>query len=163
MVKKASPQRDSLNINDIIMEVMELVATEIGRHNISSHAELANDLPLVWGDRIELQQVLLNLIMNAIEAMSGAAQMQRSLSVSSEKDGPGGVLVAVSDSGAGLDEASLDRLFDAFYTTKANGMGMGLAVSQTIILRHDGWLWAAPNAPRGAIFRFRLPAGSEPA
>ena len=89
--------------------------------------------------------------------------MQRRLSVSSEKDGPGGVLVEVSDSGTGLDEASLDRLFDAFYTTKANGMGMGLAVSQTIILRHGGRLWAAPNAPRGAIFRFRLPAGSESA
>ena len=161
MVKKAPPRQDSLNINDIIMEVIGLVGS--GRNNISSLAELANDLPLVWGDRIELQQVLLNLIMNAIEAMSGAAQMQRRLSVSSEKDGPGGVLVGVSDSGTGLDEACLDRLFDAFYTTKPNGMGMGLAVSQTIILHHGGRLWAAPNAPRGAIFRFRLPAGSEPA
>jgi PAS domain S-box-containing protein len=163
MVKKAPPRQDSLNINDIIMEVMGLVGTEIIRNDISSHAELANDLPLVWGDRVELQQVVLNLIVNAIEAMSGAAQMQRRLSVSSEKDGPDGVLVAVSDSGTGFDVASLDHLFDAFYTTKSHGMGMGLAVSQTIIQRHGGRLWAAPNAPRGAVFRFRLPAGSESA
>ena len=107
--------------------------------------------------------MVLNLIVNAIEAMSGAAQMHRRLSVSSETDGPDGVLVAVSDSGTGFDVASLDRLFDAFYTTKAHGMGIGLAVSQTIIHRHGGRLWAAPNAPRGAIFRFRLPAGSESA
>jgi len=163
MVKKAPPQRDALNINDIIMEVIGLVGTEISRNDISSHAELANDLPVVWGDRVELQQVVLNLIVNAIEAMGGAAQMQRTLSVSSENDGPDGVLVAVSDSGPGFDVASLDHLFDAFYTTKARGMGMGLAVSQTIIQRHGGRLWAGPNAPRGATFRFRLPTGSESA
>ena len=145
------------------MEVIGLVGTEISRNDISSHAELANDLPVVWGDRVELQQVVLNLVVNAIEAMSGAAQMQRRLSVSSEKDGPDGVLVAVCDSGTGFDVASLDHLFDAFYTTKAHGMGMGLTVSQTIIQRHGGRLWAAPNAPRGAVFRFRLPAGSESA
>jgi PAS domain S-box-containing protein len=161
MVKKSSPQREALKINDTINEVMALVRTEIHRNKISPQVKLSNDLPPVWGDRIQLQQVVLNLIMNAIEAMSEIDQAQRKLSISSVKDGPDGLLVAVGDSGTGLDESSLDRLFDAFYTTKPEGMGMGLAVSQTIIQRHGGRLWAAHNVPQGAIFQFRLPAGSE--
>jgi C4-dicarboxylate-specific signal transduction histidine kinase len=97
--------------------------------------------------------------MNAIEAMSGTGETERKLTLRSASDGADAVLVALSDSGSGLDETSLDRLFDAFYTTKANGMGMGLAVSQTIIQSHGGRLWATPNLPRGAIFQFKLPAG----
>ena len=161
MISKSKPQRDSLNINDAIMEVLALLRTEIHRNSISPYTELSNDLSLVWGDRVQLQQVILNLVMNAIEAMSGISQTQRRLSVSSVKDGPNGVLVSVRDSGPGFDERALDRLFEAFYTTKANGMGIGLTVSRTIIQAHGGRLWAMPNAPQGAIFHFTLPTDSE--
>ena len=161
MIRKSKPQRDFLNINDAIMEVLALLQTEIHRNGILPDAELSNDLSLVWGDRIQLQQVILNLIMNAIEAMSGISQTQRRLLVSSVNDGPNGVLVSVRDSGPGFDETAPDRLFEAFYTTKENGMGIGLAVSRTIIQAHGGRLWAMPNAPRGAIFQFTLPTDSE--
>ena len=161
MIRKSKPQRDLLNINDAIMEVLALLRTEIHRNDILPYTELSNDLSLVWGDRVQLQQVILNLVMNAIEAMSGISQTQRRLSVSSVKDGPNGVLVSVRDSGPGFDERALDRLFEAFYTTKANGMGIGLTVSRTIIQAHGGRLWAMPNAPRGAIFQFTLPTDSE--
>jgi PAS domain S-box-containing protein len=161
MVKKAPPQREPLSINDTIMEVMALTLAEVRRNNVSARAGLSNDLPPILGDRIQLQQVVLNLVMNAVEAMSGSDKAQRKLSISSVRDGPDGILVAVSDSGTGLDETSLNRLFDAFYTTKVDGMGMGLAVSQKIIQAHGGQLWAAPNVPRGAVFYFRLPAGGE--
>jgi C4-dicarboxylate-specific signal transduction histidine kinase len=110
-----------------------------------------------------LQQVILNLILNAIEAMSGLSQLRRELSIASVKDGPNGMLVAVRDSGTGLDETALHRLFEAFYTTKPDGMGIGLAVSRTIIHDHGGRLWATPNALQGAVFQFVLPAhGAEP-
>jgi C4-dicarboxylate-specific signal transduction histidine kinase len=158
MTKKIPPQRATLNINDTIMEVMALVLAEVRRNGVSAHTELSPDLPLVLGDRIQLQQVVLNLIVNALEAMSGIDQMQRRLSISSVRDEPNGVLVAVSDSGTGLDPPSLDRVFDAFYTTKVDGMGMGLAVSQKIVQAHGGRLWATPNLPQGATFQFRLPA-----
>ncbi len=100
-------------------------------------------------------------MMNAVEAMSGIGQVQRELLVASAKDGPNSVLVGVRDWGAGLDGAALDRLFDAFYTTKPDGMGMGLAISRPIIEAHDGQLWAAPNATQGAVFQFRLPTDGE--
>jgi PAS domain S-box-containing protein len=161
MVRKAPPQRDPLSINDTIMEVMALVLGEIRRNNVSAHAELANELPPVWGDRVQLQQVLLNLIMNAVEAMSGNGQTQRKLSISSKRDGLNDVVVEVKDSGVGLDAESMDRLFEAFYTTKADGLGMGLAVCQKIIQSHGGQLWATPNVPHGAVFHFRLPGRDE--
>ena len=161
MVTKSKPQRDSLNINDAIMEVLALLQTEIRRNDISPYTELSNDLSLVWGDRVQLQQVILNLVMNAIEAMSGISQTRRKLLVSSVKDGQNGVLVSIRDSGPGFDETAPDRLFEAFYTTKENGMGIGLAVSRTIIQAHGGRLWAMPSAPQGAIFQFTLPTDSE--
>jgi len=163
MVRKSPPRRDKLNINDTIMEVIALIRGEVQRNGISLRTELSNDLPLVPGDRIQLQQVILNLIVNAIEAMSGVSQLQRELLVASVQEGSNGVLVAVGDSGTGLDRTSLDRLFEAFYTTKADGMGMGLAISRTIIEAHGGQLWASPNVPHGAIFRFRLPTDGEQA
>jgi PAS domain S-box-containing protein len=163
MVRKSPPRRDELNINDTIMEVIALIRGELQRNSISLRTELSNDLPLVPGDRIQLQQVILNLIVNAIEAMSGVGKRQRELVVASVQDGSNGVLVTVRDSGAGLERTSSDRLFDAFYTTKAEGMGMGLAISRTIIEAHGGRLWATPNEPQGAIFRFRLPTDSEEA
>jgi PAS domain S-box-containing protein len=161
LVKKSPTRRDWLNINDTIREVIELIRSEVQRNRISLQTELSNDVPLALGDRIQLQQVILNMIMNAIEAMSGVSQAHQELSVASMKDGSNGVLVAVRDSGPGLDSTVLDRLFDAFYTSKSDGMGMGLAISRTIVEAHGGQLWATPNVPRGAIFQFRLPTDGE--
>ncbi len=161
LVGKAPPLRDRLNINDAITEVIALIRGEIQGNRISLRTKLSTDVPLVLGDRIQLQQVILNLILNAMEAMSDVSPQPRELSVSSAKDGPNGALVSVRDSGTGLDGTVLDRLFEAFYTTKAHGMGIGLAVSRTIIQAHGGRLWAAPNVPQGAIFQFTLPADGE--
>jgi two-component system, LuxR family, sensor kinase FixL len=163
LVGKSPPLRDWLNINDAITEVIALVRGEVQRNHISLRTKLSTDVPLVLGDRIQLQQVILNLMLNAIEAMSEVSHPTRELSVLSVKDRPNGALVTVQDSGVGLDEAALDRIFGAFYSTKAHGMGIGLAVSQTIIQAHGGRLWASSNEPRGAIFRFRLPAEGEEA
>jgi C4-dicarboxylate-specific signal transduction histidine kinase len=161
MVRKSPPRRDALNINDTILEVLALLRIELSRNDITPCVGLSNDLPLVSGDRIQLQQVILNLIMNAIEAMGGTEASQRKLLVSSTKDGSNSVLVTIEDSGAGLDGESRDHLFEAFFTTKERGMGMGLAVSQTILQAHGGRLWATPNSSQGATFQFTLPANDE--
>ena len=157
MVRKSPSQRGRLNINDVIMEVVTLLSAEIQRNRLSLRTELASDLPLIMGDRVQLQQVILNLMMNAIDAMSQTGQSQRDLSVASVMDGSDAVLVTVRDSGPGLDETALERLFDAFYTTKPDGIGMGLAITQRIVEAHGGQIWATPNTPRGAKFEFRLP------
>jgi PAS domain S-box-containing protein len=156
-VTKSAQRRDRLDINAALMEVIGLIRGEIQRNSISLWTELSDDLPRVPGDRIQLQQVILNLIMNAIDAMSSSL-WQRELVVATTKDESNGVLVTVRDSGTGLDPASLERIFEAFYTTKPDGIGMGLAISLTIIEAHGGQLWATPNVPHGAIFRLRLPA-----
>jgi PAS domain S-box-containing protein len=158
MMKKSPAHRELLNINDAISAVIALVAAEVQRNRVALRTELSNDLPPFLGDRIQLQQVILNLIMNAIEAMRGIDQTQRELIVVSRKDAFNRVLVEVQDSGAGLESLALDRLFDPFYTTKPDGMGIGLAVSRTIIESHGGQLLASPRVPRGAAFQFRLPA-----
>jgi PAS domain S-box-containing protein len=158
MMKKSPLHKDLLNINDAILAVIALVGAEAQRNRVLLRTELSNDLPLVLGDRIQLQQVILNLIMNAIEAMKGIDQTQRKVLVVSRKDEPNGALVEVQDSGAGLEGLALDRLFDAFYTTKPDGMGIGLAVSRRIIESHGGQLRALPNVPKGAVFRFQLPS-----
>jgi two-component system sensor kinase FixL len=163
LVGKSPSQRDRLNINDAITEVIALIRGEVQRNRISLRTKLSTDMPLVLGDRIQLQQVILNLMLNAIEAMSEVSHPTRELSVLSVKDEPDGALVTVQDSGIGLDEAALDQMFGAFYTTKTHGMGIGLAVSKTIIQAHGGRLWASPNVPHGAIFQFRLPAEGEQA
>ena len=161
MMKKSAPHRDLLNINDAILAVIALVGPEAQRNRVLLRTELSNDLPLVLGDRIQLQQVILNLIMNAIEAMRGIDQTQRKVLVVSRKDESKGALVEVQDSGAGLEGLALDRLFDAFYTTKPDGLGIGLAVSRTIIESHGGKLRALPSVPRGAVFQFQLPTNGE--
>lgn len=161
LVSRSPPRADWLNINDTIVEVMALIGREAQRDGISARTALTNDLPLVLGDRIQLQQVVLNLIMNAIEAMSEISETPRELLVESTKDRLGGVLVSVRDSGKGLDQTALDRIFDAFFTTKPAGMGMGLAISRTIIEDHGGQLWATSNRPQGAIFHFRLPTDGD--
>jgi C4-dicarboxylate-specific signal transduction histidine kinase len=161
MMKKSPAQRELLNINDAILAVIALVSAEAQRNRVILRTELSNDLPLVRGDRIQLQQVILNLIMNAIEAMRGIDQTQREVFVVSRKDGFKGALVEVQDSGPGLEGLAIDRLFDAFYTTKPDGMGIGLAVSRTIIESHGGQLRALPSVPKGAVFQFRLPTNAE--
>jgi PAS domain S-box-containing protein len=178
LFKKASTTKERLDINQAIEEVVTLAQSEVQRNRVSLQSRLANDLLPVMGDRIQLQQVILNLIINAIEAISGeVSEGPRDLLVSSQKvtEIPSQlekgtfeykaladaecthVLIAVRDSGPGLDPKGLDRLFDAFYTTKPKGLGMGLAISRSIIEAHGGRLWARPNAPRGAVFRFTLP------
>jgi signal transduction histidine kinase len=119
--------------------------------------QFAQGLPLIQGDRIQLQQVILNLIVNAIEAMSGVSEGARELRISTEINASNGALVAVQDSGPGLDPASLEQLFDAFYTTKSSGMGMGLSICHSIIEAHGGRIWAEANVPQGATFQFTLP------
>ena len=161
LAKKSPPRKDWLDINETILEVTALARSEVQGNRVSLETQLADDVPLILGDRIQLQQVILNLIINAIEAMSGANEGPRELLVGSGKDESQGVLVTVRDSGPGLDPESLDHLFTAFYTTKPQGMGMGLAISRSIIEAHGGRLWATLNAPRGAVFQFTLPYDGE--
>jgi C4-dicarboxylate-specific signal transduction histidine kinase len=161
LVKKAPPRNDQVDLNEVILEVLALAQTEARRNRVVLKRELAKNLPPVLGDRVQLQQVILNLIMNGLEAISKIAQGERELLVSSSKDEANNVIVAVRDSGEGLDAANLERVFDAFFTTKPDGMGMGLAISRTIIESHGGRLWATSNAARGAVFQFTLPVAAE--
>jgi C4-dicarboxylate-specific signal transduction histidine kinase len=158
LAKKAPPRKDWLDINEAILEVIALARSQAQNSRVSLQTQLSKEVPLILGDRIQLQQVILNLIINAIEAMSGVGDGPRELEVGSGKHEPRGVLVTVRDSGPGLDPQSLDHLFTAFYTTKPQGMGMGLAISRSIIEAHGGRLWATANEHRGATFQFTLPA-----
>jgi two-component system, LuxR family, sensor kinase FixL len=161
LVKKSPPRKDWLNINETILEVIALARSEMHRNRVSLQIQLADRLPPVLADRIQLQQVVLNLIINGIEAMNGSSEGRRELRVSTETDGSNGVLIAVRDSGVGLNPEIPEHLFDPFYTTKPDGMGMGLAISRSIIEAHGGRLWASLNAPRGAVFQFTLPHDGE--
>jgi PAS domain S-box-containing protein len=160
--KNTPAQNTELEINEAILEIMILARAAISEHGVSVTMQLSEGLPRISGDRVQLQQVILNLIMNAIEAMSEVSDGSRELLISSRKIAPDGVLVAVCDSGPGLPQANPERLFEAFYTTKADGMGMGLAICRSIIQNHGGRLWAMPNEPQGAVFRIMLPAGKLP-
>jgi len=157
LVKKAPPRNDRLDINETVSEVIAVTRSEMERNGVSLRTRLMNDLPLVRGDRIQLQQVILNLIMNAIDAMSGVSEGARELWIGTETNASDGALVAVQDSGPGLDPVSLEHLFDAFYTTKSGGMGMGLSICRSIIEAHKGRIWAEKNVPQGATFQFTLP------
>ena len=159
-IKKAPVEKTDLDLNEVIQEVLALAAHELHKNQVLVECQLSNTLPLVRTDRIQVQQVLLNLIMNSIEAMTGANNQPRVLVVESRIDESGGVLVAVRDSGAGLGSQA-DRLFTPFFTTKANGMGMGLPISRSLIESHGGRLWATANSPHGAVFSFTLPAAGE--
>jgi signal transduction histidine kinase len=161
LVRKSPALMDHLDINDTILEVVALTRNELHRHRISLETRLSRDLPRILGDRVQLHQVILNLIINAIEAISRDCDGLHELEVVSERDNAEGVLVAVRDWGVGLDTEQLDRLFDAFYSTKPDGMGMGLAISRSIVQAHGGRLWATHNTPKGAIFQFTLPAIGE--
>src|SRR6267154_2383289 len=158
LIKKVPPRHDRLDINEAILEVIEVTRSELLRNGVSLQTELPKGLPLIRGDRIQLQQIVLNLIMNAVEAMSDASKGSRDLLISTAEDVSNGVLVAVRDSGPGLNPESLERLFDPFYTTKPGGMGMGLSICRSIVEGHGGRIWAAANVPQGASFHFSLPA-----
>ena len=161
LVKKAPPRKEEVQINEVVLEVIALTRTEAGKHNVSVRTQLAQGLPVVRADRVQLQQVILNLIINAIEAMSGAGQAARELMISTGTNAANSVIVSVRDSGPGLDPKTMDRLFDAFFTTKSKGMGMGLAICHSIIEVHGGRMWAGPNEPHGAVFQFTLPLGPD--
>ncbi|MCC8953208.1 AAA family ATPase [Bradyrhizobium sp. Pear77] len=158
LVKKAPPRKDSLAINEAILEVIELTRGEVMKNSVSVQMQLAEALPSITGDQVQLQQVVLNLIINAVQAMSTANDEPRQLLISTEKAESGGVLVAVRDSGPGLAPGTFEHVFDAFHTTKASGLGMGLSICRSIVEAHGGRLWASQNLPRGAAFQFTLPA-----
>src|SRR5262245_1908115 len=163
LAKKAPPQKNWLNVNETIREIIPLTRMEIEQNNILIETQLSNDVPLIWADRIQLQQVILNLIINAIEAIAACGEGPRALLVSSAKENSNCVRLAVRDSGSGLSPGAVDEIFDAFHTTKPDGLGMGLAVSRSIIEAHGGRLWATAGEPRGTVFQFTLPAGQEQA
>jgi C4-dicarboxylate-specific signal transduction histidine kinase len=158
LIKKAPARKDGVDINEAIREIIELTHGEAVKTGVSVRTQLAGGLPPVHGDRVQLQQVNLNLIINAVEAMGGVRDGPRELLISTGSAEPGGVLVAVRDSGPGLTPVTLERLFEAFYTTKASGLGLGLSICRSIIEAHGGRLWASANVPRGAIFQFTVPA-----
>jgi C4-dicarboxylate-specific signal transduction histidine kinase len=161
LTKRQAPRRDTVDINHEIREALALTEGERRRHGVALRTELARTLPPLAGDRIQLQQVLLNLIVNAMEAMSGVNDRARDLTIASRPDGANAVLVEVRDCGTGLDAQSVERVFEAFYTTKPEGVGIGLSISRSIINAHGGRLSASANAPQGAVFRFSLPAAAE--
>ena len=161
LIKKLPPRRHRVNVNEAICEVIALTRPEWEGNGVRVQTRLSNDLPLVTADRVQLQQVILNLIVNAIEAMSRVNERPRELTIVSDKSEANEVLVEVHDSGKGLETGDLDRVFDPFYTTKTDGMGMGLAISRSILQAHGGRLWAAPDMPHGAVFRLTLPVAAE--
>jgi PAS domain S-box-containing protein len=161
LAKNTPPQKIWLNVNEAVEETIALTRMELRQSGIAVRTQLSHDVPLIWADRIQLQQVILNLIINAIEAVSEVSDSTRDLFINTAKDTPDGVLFTIADFGQGLDPEKTQEIFHPFYSTKSGGMGMGLAVSRSIIESHGGRLWATPNEPRGAIFRFTLPNGRE--
>jgi PAS domain S-box-containing protein len=161
LVKKAPPRKELVDINEAIHEVIEVTRDEAAKIGASVQMALAEGLPLVEGDRVQLQQVLLNLIINAIQAMGAAPDGPRELLITSAPDEPNAVQVAVKDSGPGVAPASIEHSFTAFYTTKPDGLGMGLSICRSIIEAHGGRLWLTANVPRGAIFHFKIPTHSD--
>jgi PAS domain S-box-containing protein len=159
-IKKAPPRKEHFDLNEAIDEVIVLGRSAVIKNGVWVQTRLSEGLCPVHGDRVQLQQVVLNLILNAVEAMGSVEAAPRELLISTKQDHTG-VLVAVRDSGPGIDPSHLERVFDAFYTTKSSGTGMGLSICRSIIEAHGGRLWAEANEPRGAIFQFTLPAGRE--
>jgi PAS domain S-box-containing protein len=157
LTKKADTQMVPLDINEIVSETVNIMEHELRRYRVSRRMKLSSDLPLVLGDRIQLQQVLLNLVINSVEAMQPITDRQRELVIRSEQDETQQVRVTVIDCGIGLSTESAHRIFDAFVTTKTSGMGMGLSICRSIVQAHGGRIWAAPNEPHGAAVQFTLP------
>jgi len=160
LFKKGVPESELIDINEVIEEMIVLLSTEAARCSISVRTTLAADLPQVVGDRVQLQQVLMNLIINGIDAMKEVEGL-RELAINSQRGENEELVVSVTDTGVGLPAQQVDQIFDAFFTTKVHGTGMGLRISRSIVESHGGRLWAGPNSPRGATFHFSLPTKTE--
>jgi len=161
--KKGALQTAQLDINEAIDDVIALIRREINVHGVSLQLDLGTSLPPVDGDRVQLQQVVMNLLMNGIQAMSAVTEGHRELRIRSREHGSDQILVAVEDSGTGIEPEHVGRLFNAFFTTKPDGMGMGLSICRSIIEAHGGRLWATANVPHGATFQFTLPVNADTA
>jgi signal transduction histidine kinase len=157
LFRREGAPAERLGINDVIQEVIAITRGEVQKGGATLHTHLSANLPLVTGDRVQLQQLMLNLIMNAVEAMSEVQDRSREIIISTQRGEGNEVQVAVQDSGVGLDPQSKEKLFDAFYTSKSVGMGMGLAISRSIVEHHGGRLWAISNDGPGATFIFTIP------
>jgi signal transduction histidine kinase len=161
-IKKAPPRRDSFDLNEAVREAIVMVRGVSARNRIAVNTHLMNELVPVQGDRVQLQQVIVNLILNAVDSMSSDEHGARELSIGIEQgQADGGVLVQVRDSGPGIDPRNVERVFEPFYTTKTGGVGMGLAICRSIINGHGGRLWVEANEPRGVVFQFTLPPSQE--
>jgi PAS domain S-box-containing protein len=159
--RRQPPRREKLDVNQLLLEVIAHMDRDIRDHGIVLRTQLDGSLPELTGDRIQLQQVLINLISNAIDAMTGIRDRPRELTIVSTRDGTASVRIGVRDCGTGLDAGGAERVFEAFYSTKVEGIGIGLSISRSIVEGHGGRLWARPNEPHGAVFEFSLPAGDE--
>ena len=155
-LQKTETEKAPLDINQTIRDVVILMRNEAEGKGVALQMELGTNLPLVFGDRVQLQQVILNLVMNGVEAMTSVSDGERELRIQSRQDEADKVLIAVQDSGVGIDPENLEKIFDAFYTTKSKGMGMGLAISRSIVEEHGGRLWAQANDGPGTSFQFTL-------
>jgi len=160
LANKTDIEKVPLDINDVIKDIIALVQREMDSHRVSLRMELAPVLAMILGDRVQLQQVIINLVMNGIEAMQSITDRPRELVIRSHQDETHRVLVTVTDSGVGISAENADRLFNAFFTTKSSGMGMGLSICRSIIEAHGGRLWATANVPHGATFQFALPVNA---
>jgi signal transduction histidine kinase len=158
LVRRGAPERGALDMNDVIHEALGFTRAELERQRVAIRTELGADVPAVLGDRVQLQQVLVNLILNARDAMADGLDGAAELIVGSRREASGGVLVEVKDRGRGMDPAQANRIFEAFFSTKPAGLGMGLSVSRSIVEMHGGKLWATPNDGPGVTMRFTLPA-----
>ncbi len=162
LATKSAPRKDPVNVNDVVRDVLPLARAEMRHHDVSLVLQLAPELPAVLGDRVQLLQVSLNLVMNAIQAMAPVTGRPRELTIRSEMHDQDRVRLTVQDTGVGIAAKHRDEVFSAFFTTKPGGMGMGLSISRSIVEAHGGQLWTTPNEPHGAIFHFSLPVGTSP-
>jgi C4-dicarboxylate-specific signal transduction histidine kinase len=163
LANKTEIEKVPLDVNDVVREVIALVQRELTNHRVSLRMELAPVLPLILGDRVQLQQVIINLVMNGIEAMQSVTDRPRELAIRSREDEPQQVLLSVTDCGVGISAEDADRLFTAFFTTKSSGMGMGLSICRSIMEAHGGRLWAEANVPHGATLQLTLPVYADTA
>jgi signal transduction histidine kinase len=163
LANKTDTEKVPLDLNDVVKEVIAFLQREMDSHRVSLRIESAPVLPMIPGDRVQLQQVIINLVMNGIEAMQSVTDRPRELVIRSQPDETGRLLVTVTDSGVGISVENADRLFNAFFTTKSSGMGMGLSICRSIVEAHGGRLWATANVPHGATFQFTLPVNTDTA
>lgn len=161
LATRAEPKRELVEINVAIEGVLTMIRTQLTEQGIILHARLMDALPMISADRIQLQQVILNLVRNAVDAINEAPDPERTIEIESARDEHGDILVRVADGGIGLDMAQVDHLFDAFHSTKSEGMGIGLSICRSIIEAHEGKIWAMPNRPCGAVFCFTIPSYRE--